>query len=198
MVNYQNGKIYRLDCGNLIYIGSTTYQLSLRKAIHKTEYLRGKTCRSKLLYQYALDNGLSLIEDIRIELICDCPCNNKEDLDAIEGKYIRQFKSEYGENCVNKNIPGRTKKQYYDDNKDCFKKYYKLNKDKIKEYYENNKDKVKQYYEDNKDKISQQQQKYYKDNRDKAKEYYEKNKDRITEYQQQYRLFKKIDKIFYY
>jgi hypothetical protein len=157
----------------------------------------GKTCRSSLLYQYAIDNDLSLTEDIRIELICECPCDNKEQLNAFEGKYIRQYKEEYGEKCVNKKITGRTDKQYYEDNKDKRlqqqKEYNQKNKDKIKAYNQ-------QYREDNKDKRAEQKKEWYEDNKEKLlqqqKEYNEQNKDKIKAYKQQYYLFKKIDKMF--
>jgi hypothetical protein len=183
MVNYQNSKIYRLDCGDLVYIGATTYKLSLRKAIHKGDYVADRSyCRSKLLYKYAEDNGLDLVKDIKIELIENCPCNNKEELSAIEGKYIRQYKEEYGDNCVNRIIAGRTTKEYYADNRDKVlqrhKEWYKTNKDKRTQQ-------KKEYREQNKVQIAEQH-----------KEYYERNKDKIKAYYQQYCLFKKIDKIF--
>ena len=48
--------------------------------------------------------------------------------------------------CVNKNIPGRTRKEYRQDNKNLIIKY-------SKEYYENNKNKQKKYYKDNSESI---------------------------------------------
>ena len=182
MVNYQHGKIYRLECGDLIYIGSTTYQLSARKAKHKCDYIAGRTYRSVLLYQYAVENGLSLTEDIRIELIENYPCNSKEELNAIEGKYIRQYKEEYREKCVNKCIPGRTLKEWCEDNKDKIlqkqKEYTERNKGKKREY-------DKQYRDENKNKLLQQK-----------KEYYEANKDKLLQQKKEKCLFKKIDKMF--
>jgi hypothetical protein len=210
MPDYSKSKIYRLDCGDLIYIGSTTQPLAKRKGKHKTDYLNNYCCRSKIVYQYAVDNDLSLTEDIRIELICECPCDNKEQLSAIEGKYIRQYKEEYGDKCVNKCIAGRTDKEYYEDNKDKIleqkKEYYEDNKDKIakqkKEYREKNKDKIadqhKEYYENNKEKHSQHMKEYNQKNKDKIsqqkKEYRECNKDKIAEQQKQYKQ-KNKDKI---
>jgi hypothetical protein len=172
MPDYSKSKIYSLMCGEMIYIGATTYKLSLRKGRHKRDYLSSKgKCMSKLLYKYAEENGLSLTEDIRIELVCECPCDNKEQLDKIEGEYIRQFKSEYGEKCVNKYITGRTKQEYNNENRD-----------KIKEY-------KKEYYENNKDKLSQKNKEYYEVNKSKLleykKEYYENNKEKIQEYKKE-------------
>ena len=51
MVNYSNGKIYKIesDLGDLIYIGSTTkYYLSQRMERHRFDYVRRCTYRPKL------------------------------------------------------------------------------------------------------------------------------------------------------
>ena len=52
---------------------------------------------------------------------------------------------------MNKNIPGRTDKQYYNDNKnkivDYQKEYRESNKVKIKAYYETNKEKLKEKFD---------------------------------------------------
>jgi hypothetical protein len=53
-----------------------------------------------------------------------------------------------GQICVNKNVPNRTQKEWYEANPNYNKDYYQENKDKMKEqiqvadYYKNNKDKV--------------------------------------------------------
>ena len=105
MCNYQNSKIYKLWSpeGDDIYIGSTTVSLSRRKAKHKTQ-----NNTSKILYEK--------YTDVRIELLEECPCDNKEQLLKKEGEYIRNNK------CVNKVIPDRTHiesvKNYYESNKE--------------------------------------------------------------------------------
>ena len=68
--------------------------------------------------------------------------------------------------CINKQIPLRTPKQYYQDNKEGFiekqKQYYQDNKEKIKEshiiHYKNNKDKRDKYLKENKEKIKLRKQ----------------------------------------
>lgn len=40
------------------------------------------------------------------------PCVSRKDLEKKEGEFIRNME------CINKNIAGRTKKQYYKENKD--------------------------------------------------------------------------------
>ena len=153
-VKYKNGKIYKLFShdNDLIYIGSTTQQLSKRLADHKN---KSKTC-SKILFENS--------NDVKIELLENCECDNVEQLHRLEGEYIRRL------DCVNKRIAGRTRKEYYDENKEQMKEYRENNKEKIKEqkkeYYENNKEQIKEYYEKSKE---------------KRKEYLEKNKEQIKE-----------------
>lgn len=197
MVNYNNGKIYKIVSDSLgkCYIGSTTYKyLSKRFCNHKFEYksyLNGKR-------HYYTSFEILKESDCRIELIETYPCENNYELQKRERYYIQNTK-----NCVNKNIPTRNIKEWYEQNKDklkeLHKQYYEQNKDKIKElnkqYKEDNKDKIKEvnkkYYEDNKDKLKELNKQYYQDNKDKIKEqkkqYYEDNKDKIKEHQKQYR-----------
>ena len=109
---YFNSKIYRIydDLTNICYIGSTCESLlSRRLAQHKSgykRYLRGlvhyNTC-----YKVLENNNytISLLESV------NCTC--KDDLLKRERYYIDNT-----ENVVNKNLPSRTKKEYYKDNKE--------------------------------------------------------------------------------
>ena len=113
VVNYQNGKIYRIIAGGECYIGSTTQTLSRRLAKHKChlkEYKQGK---------YTNMTSFPLLErdDCVIILIENIPCNNKEELLRRERHYIETM------DCVNKVIPLRTKAEYNEDNKDKIKEY---------------------------------------------------------------------------
>ena len=159
MPDYSKGKIYCLRSHQTddVYVGSTVESLSNRKAKHKSKYkgfLNGK-------YHYVTSFEIIKYDDCYIELIEDCPCENKGQLDRKEGEYIRNM------DCVNKHVAGRTRKEYREDNKERIKendkKYYKNNKEKIKE-------KLKKYYKNNKEKI-----------KEKVKEYRENNKEKIKE-----------------
>jgi hypothetical protein len=157
---YARGKIYKIvDYTNdNIYIGSTIEPiLAQRLAKHirsYKSYLNGK--------QHFLTSFKILENDnYDIQLIENYPCDSKDELHQREGYYIKTI------DCVNKNIPNRNYKQYYEDNKDKIKQYRKDNKDKIKKFQ-------KQYREDNKDKTKQYQKKYYENNKDKMKQYYKK------------------------
>jgi hypothetical protein len=136
-MDYKNGKIYaiRNHQTEQIYIGSTTQTLTKRLSHHKNN----KGCSSCKIIQY---------RDAYIELIELFPCNSKEELNKKEGEHIRI------NNCVNKNIAGRTPKEYK-------AQYYEENKEKSRE-------KHKQYYENNKEKIREQQKQYYENNKEKS------------------------------
>lgn len=186
-----SGYIYNIHCNktNKNYIGSTFLTLQQRLSQHKSGYKRYTNNKSTLYcssYEILENNDycINILEEIE-------DMNDIINLRNKEAQYIKSM------DCVNKNIPSRTLKQYYIDNKESYKEYYKQNRDKIikynkqqyknkydyytekaKEYRQNNKDKFKQYYENNKEKLKQ----YGRDNYNKKKEYYlEKNKNWANE-----------------
>lgn len=148
MVNYQLGKIYKITSPSceFIYIGSTTKKyLSQRLTKHKSgckEWMEGKS-------NYVSSYSLILFEDVEITLLELCPCNSKDELKARERYYIEKNKNL----CLNRNIPGRTKKEWRKDNKE-------KEKQQRKEYCKNNKDKVKEW---NRNKWNKFGEKYNKD-----------------------------------
>jgi hypothetical protein len=115
--------------------------------------------------------------DAYIELIIEVEVQSKLDLRRIEGEHQRATE------CVNKLIAGRTRKEYYELNKEQIR-------EKVKERYEENKEQISEYkkewYEANKEHISEQQKEYYEINKEhiseQQKEYYELNKEQISEY----------------
>ena len=167
-MDYKNGKIYQIlnSVNDDIYIGSTTQPLSKRMGEHRTAMKRGSIY---LVHQKMRELG---VEHFYIELIEMYPCDSVEELLKREGRFIREI------GTLNKQIAGRSKKEYYIDNKDhiidCVKQYYEDNKDKIREY-------KKQHSEINKDTIREYKKEYYQANKDKIRErmkqYYENNKD---------------------
>jgi hypothetical protein len=201
MVNYSNGKVYKIEPLNgeegEIYIGSTTKELlSQRMTKHRGQYnewLNGKKAKTTsfdLFEKYGIEN----CKIILLELV---NAKSKDELISREAFFIRSLK------CVNKNIPDRTKKEYREDNKDKLKEkeYRENNKDKIKEnykkYYYNNIDKLKEknkeYKEENKDKIKEYRKEYY-NNIENNKEYYKNNIDKIKENSKEY-YKNNVDKI---
>ena len=144
MVNYANGKIYKIKPVNGedgdIYIGSTTKEfLSQRMVAHRKYYKEWKNNKRTKIYSYDLFDKYG-VENCTIILLEYVNALSKDELYSREAYYIRLLK------CVNKYIPGRTDKQYREDNKDKIKEkskvYREINKDKLKEYREINKDKL--------------------------------------------------------
>lgn len=167
MVNYNNGKIYKIECLNEgcndIYIGSTTKDyLSKRMVNHRSSYKRYKVDKTANSYssfdifdKYGVDNCIITL----LELV---NCNSKDELLARESYFIRTLV------CVNKVIPDRTIKEYQ-------KEYEKLQKVKEyrKQYHIDNADKIKLqaklYREDNKLKMSERRKQYYQNKKQKNK-----------------------------
>jgi len=188
MVNYSNGRIYKLvnDVDDKIYVGSTTTRLSKRKCQHNALARRRPITR---VYKHLNEVGWEHVDIILIE---NYECKTKEQLHARERHWIEQLKPE-----LNTRIPTRTHKEYYEDNKEKIaekkKEWYQDNKEKIagkkKEYYQDNKEKIlqktKEYYQDNKEEKLKYIAKYYQDNKESrktyAKEIYNNNKTKILE-----------------
>jgi len=112
-------KIYRIidNTNGNVYIGKTDQPLNIRLTKHKYDFKVGKNCSSCQI----LKNN-----DWRYELIEETDDETRERYWIINTE------------CVNVTIPGRTKKEYYEDNIVETKKYKK-------EWYQNNKDKVREY-----------------------------------------------------
>ena len=121
---YQNGKIYCIWSYETdeIYIGSTILSLDDRFKKHQNKY------------NLFLNNNFNFIssfeilkyKNAQIGIIEEYPCNTKLELHRREGELQKKIK------CVNRHIAGRSRKEFYKDNKDIL-----LEKQKI--YYENNK-----------------------------------------------------------
>ena len=117
------GKIYKIvdNTNQNVYIGSTCKTLKTRLSVHKCHYkmfLKG-------LYGNIKSFDIIKNNNYKIELLEDCNIKTKQELLARERYFIKN------NNCLNKYIPGRSYKQYYNDNKDKAKDYYETNKDKI-------------------------------------------------------------------
>lgn len=192
MPDYKDSKIYQIISSQCeqVYIGSTCQTLSMRLAGHRRDYKQfqeGKKqghCRSFQLLDY---------DDVKIELIEDFPCERREQLLKREGEIIRQ------RNCLNVVVPGRTPKEYNEDNKEKKRMYNETNKEHLKArrkvYREANKDslqaKKKAWYKSNKERIQTQRKVYHEINREqilaKHKAYYEANREQILAKQKKYR-----------
>lgn len=164
--DFSKGKIYTLrsrSC-DLVYIGSTIQTLPDRLSGHKRDYKTYlKTGKKNCASFQILEKG-----DAYIELFEYYPCNTEQELRRYEGQCQRKYE------CVNLEIAGRTKAEYYQDNKEQLlekrKKHYQENKEQILE-------KDKKNRQENKEKFAERDKKYYQDNKEQI---LEKQKVKIT------------------
>tara|TARA_R110000782_G_C14627757_1_gene394055 strand:- start:31 stop:579 length:549 start_codon:yes stop_codon:yes gene_type:complete len=147
MPDYSKLKIYTIVCYRTgkIYIGSTVKTLKERLSLHKHR----RNCTAREIINNNNNYDIVLVENY--------PCKNRTEAELREGIYI------INNPCVNKNIPGRTLKEWCQDNKEKIKEYKK-------KYSQDNKEKIsekrKQYGQDNKQHLKQYRQQYQQDNKE--------------------------------
>jgi hypothetical protein len=201
MRDYSKGKIYRLVCNKTgkQYVGSTINTLYQRLGSHKTGFKDWKDGKAT-----AKCTSVEIVEggDYDVVLIENYPCADKNELHARERYWIERL------DCVNKVIPTRTRREYYEADvekwkqykKEYGREYYATNQNRIKErqreYYEKNiehkKEYDKLYRETHKEKKVEQDRKWIEENRERKAEndrkYQQEHKEKIAQYQKQYRL----------
>ena len=165
MVNYQNGKVYKLVCNTtgLVYYGSTCEPtLARRLHQHKNSYICEKV-KVKCTSTKVLEN-----DNYGIFLVENYPCDNKDELRMRERFYIENNV------CVNKCIPIRFK----EEKPLLYKGHYERNKT---ERLEN----MKIYYMEHKQEIDEYQNAYREANKEKFRgygnTYREANKEKLRE-----------------
>lgn len=143
MTDYSKGKCYYIKSNktNRFYIGSTIQTLIDRFNSHKGGYASYKKNGTA---EYCTSYDIIEYEDAYIELIEDYPCESEYALHRREGELQRNHLGL----IVNKQIAGRTNKEWIEDNKEEVSK-------KSKEYRKNHKEERdiynKQYQIDNKE-----------------------------------------------
>ena len=140
MPDYSFGKVYKIVGNGKVYVGSTTRPLlSQRLAKHKNEYKGWMNGKSSNITSYECITD----PECYIELLELCPCNCIDELRKCEGKWIREL------DCVNRNIAGQTRREWYE-----------LNREKICDYQKQNR-------EVNAESISIQRKAHYQSNRER-------------------------------
>jgi hypothetical protein len=111
-----------------VYFGSTNIPLKIRWNIHRSQYKRWKNGIPNYYASFILFDkyGVANCEIIILEEVENL---TKLELKSIESKYITSQK------CVNKNMPNRTYKEWYIDNREERLEY-------LKEYYIDNKEHI--------------------------------------------------------
>ena len=141
MPDYSKSVIYKLydNTNEDTYYGSTCNKLRFRIKDHKNKAL------SKTVIHNCKSKSIILNDDYTYSVVEEYPCETKLQLHTRERWWIENNK------CVNKNIPSRTQKEWFDSNSE-------ENKQKCKIYYENNQEEMKIYFN-----------KYNKDNKETNK-----------------------------
>ena len=200
MPDYKKGKIYKIVCNitGKVYIGSTTQSLASRIAGHRVSFKRFKKGKTNNITSFQIiEQG-----DYDIVLIENIACESKDELHRRERHFIETLE------CTNKYIPTRTKKDFYDANRDIIleqKKHYgQANKEQIAEqraeHYQVNKERIaeqrKEYRQTYKERIAGRDKEYYQANKERKaeynKQYRDANKERIAEQQKQYYQANKV------
>jgi hypothetical protein len=111
MSDYQKGKVYNIKSKNTpdVYVGSTIQILTDRLANHVFKNKQHKLGLENDCTSFRIID----LGDYEIVLIEDYPCNSAKELQTRERYWI-----ENTPNCINKNIPTQTKKEYYEKNKE--------------------------------------------------------------------------------
>ena len=193
-MDYKNSVIYKIVCKDKsitdCYVGSSCSPRS-RKCAHKTSCNNenGKSYNLPV-YRFIRDNGGW--DNWQFVIIEKFSCSNKTELRIRERYWFERSNA-----TLNSYYPERSKKEYYEENKQEIlqqkKEHYEKNKQEIlqqrKDYREENKEKIahrkKEYYKENKQEILQQQKEHYEENKQEIlqqqKEYREKNKQEIAQ-----------------
>lgn len=167
MVNYQYGKIYKIEGSGMVYIGSTTLPLVRRFQFHRSA---GNRTNSKKIIEAG---------ECSIVLIEDWPCSSKQELVKREREHIQATV------CVN--LMGT-----FVGDKQAYNKWYaEQHKERLIEYRKNRyaehsedlRQKAVEYYHSDQEASLERARKYREANREilrmKAVEYRAKKKSSV-------------------
>ena len=159
---YQNGKIYQIvdNAFQMCYIGSTIDTLNNRFCSHKSRYYRYKLGLVNFTSVYKIFDECG-IDNCKIIHMEHYPCQTREELSAREGYYIKN------NDCVNKNIAGRTRQEYKQDNLTRIKTKYEDWKEQNVEHIKNYK---KEYHKSHKEERKTYQKNKYQQNKNQLLE----------------------------
>ena len=177
-VNYSDTIFYKIVCRDLtitdLYVGHTT-NFRLRKNQHKTVCNNANGAHYNLqVYTFIRDNGGW--GNWEMILIHRQSCTGSLEAHTVERSYVETLCA-----TLNCNMPSRTRREYYEDNKDMLKEkqilWDKKNEDKMKAYHilykelnkENLKEKRRIHYLANSDIVKQQTALYREANKEAIK-----------------------------
>ena len=178
MNRYEKGQIYKIvDIGQTkMYIGSTTEPLSKRMERHRSDYKQYLMNERHYMSSFSLFDEFG-IDNCKILWMENYPCSSKKELERREGEIQK------ANDCVNKNIAGRTLKEYYEDKKEILQQQSKI-------YQETNRDKRVEYmkqYRPKGNKSNNSGKKYNEENKEANKEYKRTHREQINQKQRERR-----------
>jgi len=105
MNKYNNGKIYMIKCNktNLCYVGSTIQPLKTRLKKHETDFRGFMGINGNKPRNYRGSADIIINGDYNIELLEECCCENRRELERKESLYIFKMSALY--EMTNKNMP---------------------------------------------------------------------------------------------
>ena len=150
MVNFENGKIYKIELisgEGKVYVGSTTKKyLSQRMDAHRYDYKYWKNGNIVRKISSFVLFDLYGIDNCKITLLENYPCETRDQLRAKEGEYIKSL------DCINKNIAGRSIKE-------SGKQYYETHKNE-ELFIKNRKEYCHKYVKDNHEKLIEKKREF--------------------------------------
>ena len=179
MNNIRNGQVYEIKYnGQVLYVGST-WNIMKRNSSHLTNcYDETSKQYNYAIYKYIRDNNISW-SDLEFIVVYNGLFASKNDRFLFEESYMLLLNPI----CNSMRAKGRTRKEYYEENKETI-----LNQQK--QHYEENKEEFhkerKKYRAEHKEQISEQNRNYRGTHKEEIKEYIKdyqtKNKDKLCDY----------------
>jgi len=111
MPNYQKGKIYKIVCNetNQVFIGCTIQNSVAHGVAHEVrQYQRfymGQRQSKRFSYPI-IERG-----DYTGTLLCNFPCNSRDELVSCENEWIQKYKNDGDCECVNRGEETKKEKQ---------------------------------------------------------------------------------------
>jgi hypothetical protein len=144
---------------------------------HRKHFKSGKPqTTSCLIFQ---KHGL---ENTKIELIEEFPCENVEQLRKREGEIQRERE------CVNRCIAGRTKAEYHQEHAELHRE---LNQQYYQEHAEQIRERMRQYRQEHAEERREYQRQYNLEHAEQVRQYRQEHAEQIRERMRQYYLRKK-------
>ena len=159
--NYKQGAVYDIRCKKTgrVYVGSRGTTEEERMTAHTNAVVQYRRTGIIIIHSSLVLESNDYVVNTIESYPCECDvdvCTSiecKRRLEEKEGEYIRQYKEEYGELCVNVARPALTDEERKEYKAQWTIKDREKNKEKYRKRYENNREassaRLKQWHIDN-------------------------------------------------